>query len=75
MFRDTIDVKVTPGQEVTVRLRNPFRNVLPEEARRHAYQAGREALLAVRSVLDAAVERVSERERRAAAARREIKVE
>jgi hypothetical protein len=38
---------------------------LPKETRRHLYAARREALLAMRSMLDRAVERTEDRERRA----------
>ncbi|HEY8492195.1 MAG TPA: hypothetical protein VIO14_14525 [Dehalococcoidia bacterium] len=75
MLRETIDIQVRRGEEVVIRLRNPLRGVDGGEAGRHAYQAGREALLAVRSLLDAAIERVGRREQRAAGGRQEIRVE
>ena len=42
--------------------------ILPQETRRHLRNAARENILAVRSLLDAAIERSERRERRRAAA-------
>jgi hypothetical protein len=55
--------------EVVVRLPNPgrlLRAFLPDEAVKHIYAAQREQLLALRSMLDAAIARVEAAERESA---------
>jgi hypothetical protein len=55
--------------EVVVRLPNPnrlLRAFLPEDAVKHLYAAQREQLLALRSMIDAAITRIEEAEREGA---------
>jgi hypothetical protein len=55
-----------------------MRALLPEEAVEHLYNAQREQLLAVRSILDAAIDRLDEAQRQGqppAIQRHEIRVE
>jgi hypothetical protein len=52
---------------VVVRFPTPrrfLRSLLPEETRKHLYAAQREQLLALRSIVDAAIERVVEEEKK-----------
>ena len=54
---------------VVVRLPSPrrfLRSFLPAETRKHLYAAQREQLLALRSIVDAAIERVQEEEKKTA---------
>lgn len=54
------------SDEVVLRLPNPcglLRAWLPAEARKHLYAAQREQLLALRAMIDAAVERIETAER------------
>ena len=53
------------ANEVVVRLPSPnrlLRALLPDEAVKHLYAAQREQLLALRSILDAAITRIEEAE-------------
>jgi hypothetical protein len=69
------------ADEVVVRLPSPnrlLRAFLPDEAVKHLYAAQREQLLALRSVIDAALTRVERAERETGSGsprRTEIKVE
>lgn len=75
--RRLLEVEYGPEEEeIVVRLRSPLARLLPPEVRSHMLAARREMLLALRSLVDAAIEGLEERERRAGSRRRtEIKVE
>jgi hypothetical protein len=64
-----------PGEQFVLRFKPPLSKILPDDARRHARLARKEVLLAVRSVLDAAIERVEEAEKKAEKRRTKIEVE
>jgi hypothetical protein len=68
------------GDEVVLRfpsLNRLMRAFLPEDARKHLYAAQREQLLAMRSMLDAAIKRIesAEKEEQLGPRRTEITVE
>lgn len=64
-----------PGEELVLRLRPPKIQILPPEAREHFRAARRELLLALRSLLDSAIEALEKREKKGPKARTKIKVE
>jgi len=55
---DTIfSVEHRPGEEVVLRFKSPEFQGLPDSTRQHLLVARREVLLALRSMLDSAIER------------------
>jgi hypothetical protein len=78
MNSDRVRVEQSPDEVVVriPRLANVLRRFLPEEAVQHLQAAQREQLLAMRSIIDAAIERLEDSEREAKTPRRtEIPVE
>lgn len=75
--RRAFDYEYRDGEELVLRFRRPgwLDSLVPPAARQHWLAAQKEMLLAVRSLLDAAINRVEEREGRETQRRREIKVE
>jgi hypothetical protein len=74
MAEKIFECEYTPGEELVFRFRRPSLHLLGPEARGHLLEARKETLLAVRSLLDAALERLEEEER-PRRRRRAIKVE
>jgi hypothetical protein len=64
-----------PGEELVLRFRSPLIDLLPAEVHEHLAAGRKELLLAMRSFVDAAINRLEERERARAKRRTEIKVE
>ena len=64
-----------PGEELVLRFRCPVIDFIPCEARDHLMTAQKEFLLALRSLVDAALSRLEEHDRGETIGRTEIKVE
>ena len=76
MPESAFECHYTPGEELVIRLRSPLLNLFPTEVRSHILEARKETLLAIRSLLDAVIERVEEKEKGPRRRRRtQIKVE
>lgn len=58
-----LEVEHQPGEEWVLHFKPPMLRLLPEEVRSHLYGARKEGLLALRSLLDHAIERIEEREK------------
>lgn len=57
------EVEHKPGEEVVIRIRPAKFPVLPESARSHFWAAHKEGLLALRGLIDAAIERAEKAEK------------
>jgi len=55
------EVQYHPGEEVVLRFKSPAFHGLPDATRQHLLTARKEMLLALRSMLDGAIEKVEER--------------
>ena len=66
MGEKIFEVEHEPGEEYVLRFRPHRLRWLPEETRSHFYGARKEMLLALRSLIDQAIEQVEEREKGAA---------
>jgi hypothetical protein len=63
--------------ELLVRLPNPLtwlQDAMPEDFKTHMRAAQREQLLAMRSLIDAALERIDQREKGGSAGRRRVEI-
>ena len=56
-------IEYQPGEEVVLRFKVPGLSVMPEATKGHFRMAHREMLLALRSLLDKAIERAEEAEK------------
>ena len=63
-----------PGGELVLRFRSPLIDLIPAEVHEHLVAGRKEFLLAMRSFVDAAINRLQERERARTRRRTEIKV-
>ena len=73
--RKPFEYEYRPGDELVLRFRRPVIDLIPCEARDHLMAAQKEFLLALRSLVDAALSRLEESERGETFRRTEIKVE
>ena len=73
--RRPFEYEYRPGDELVLRFRRPVLDLIPCEARDHLMAAQKEFLLALRSLVDAALSRMEEHERGETFRRTEIKVE
>jgi len=73
--RKPFEYEYRPGDELVLRFRRPVIDFIPCEARDHLMAAQKEFLLALRSLVDAAISRMEEHERGETFRRTEIKVE
>ena len=73
--RKPFEYEYRPGDELVLRFRRPVIDLIPCEARDHLMTAQKEFLLALRSLVDAALSRLEESERGETFRRTEIKVE
>jgi len=73
--RRPFEYEYKPGDELVLRFRRPVIDLIPCEARDHLMVAQKEFLLALRSLVDAALSRLEEHERGETFHRTEIKVE
>ena len=73
---DTIlEVEHRPGKEVVLRFKSPRFRGLPDTTRQHLLAARKEVLLALRSMLDRAIERAEESEEAKEKKRTKIEVQ
>jgi hypothetical protein len=63
MGEKIFEVEHEPGEEYVLRFRPHRLRWLPEETRSHVYEARKEMLLALRSLIDRAIEHVEEGEK------------
>ncbi len=63
MGEKILEVEHKPGEEYVLRFRPHQLGWLPEETKSHVYKARKEMLLALRSLIDRAIERVEEGEK------------
>ena len=60
-MRDSIfEVEYHPGEEVVLRFKSPRFRGLPDSTKQHLLVARKEMLLALRSILDRAIEKMGE---------------
>lgn len=75
MSEKILEIEHHPGEEVVLRFKTPSLSLMPEETRNHFRTARKEMLLALRSLLDKAIERVEEVEKTKAKKRTKIEVQ
>ena len=75
MSEKILEIEHHPGEEVVLRFKAPMFSIMPEETRSHFRTARKEMLLALRSLLDKAIERVEEVEKTRAKKRTKIEVQ
>lgn len=75
MANKIFEIEHQPGEEFVLRLKKPLFSILPEATRGHLMIARKEALLALRSLLDTEIERVEKKEKARAKKRTEIEVQ
>lgn len=75
MSDSIFEVEYRPGEEVVLRFKSPRLRGLPDSTRRHLLAGGREALLALRDVLDRAIERTEKAEAAPRRKRTKVKVQ
>lgn len=63
MIGGTIEWEHRPGEEFVLRFKPPLGKIVPDEARGHIRAARQEMLLAIRSLVDAAIARLEERKK------------
>jgi len=69
------EIERKPGEEIVFRFRRGRLHWLPQETRSHVYEARKEMLLALRSLIDRAIELVGERGKDGGEGRTKIDVE
>ncbi len=74
MAESIFEIEHRPGEEVVLRFKVPALSIVPEAARSHFGTARKEVLLALRSLLDMAIERAEEAEKPKAKKRTKIEV-
>lgn len=74
MAKKLFEVEYHPGEEVVLRFKAPELPFVPEATKGHFRMARKEMLLALRSLLDRAIERAEEAEKRTKA-KRKTKIE
>ncbi len=75
MGQRIFEIEHQPGEQFVLRFRPYALCWLPEETRSHIFGARKEMLLALRSIIDRAIERVEEREKSEAKSRTNIEIE
>ena len=75
MLSGSIEWEHRPGEGLISRFKPPLGEVVPDETRGHVRAARKEMLLALRSLVDAAIGRVEEVEKKAEKRRTKIEVE
>ena len=75
MAEKIFEIEHHPGEEVILRFKTPMLSIMPEATRGHFRTAHKEALLALRSLLDKAIERAEEAEKTKAKKRTKIEVQ
>ncbi len=74
MGEKILEVEHNPGEELVIRIKVPLLRLLPEEARGHLYKARKERLLALKSLIDRAIERMEGREKTQGEGRTKIEI-
>ena len=75
MSDSIFEVEYRPGEEVVLRFKSPRLRGLPDSTRRHLLAGGREALLALRDILDRAIERMEKAKEAPSRKRTRVKVQ
>jgi len=75
MAERIFEIEYQPGEEVVLRFKVPALSIMPEATRSHFRVARKEVLLALRSLLDKAIERAEEAEKTRAKKRTKIEVQ
>lgn len=75
MAEKVFEIEYHPGGEIVLHFKAPALSIMPEAAKGHFRTAHKEMLLALRSLLDKAIERVEEAEKTQAKERTKIEVE
>ena len=75
MAEKVFEIEYQPGEEVVLHFKAPILSFMPEATRGHFRTAHKEMLLALRSLLDKAIERAEEAEKTQAKERTKIEVE
>jgi hypothetical protein len=74
MSDSIFEVEYRPGEEVVLRFKSPRLHGMPDSTRRHLLAGGREALLALRDMLDRAIARTEKPEKTAGRKRTKVEV-
>ncbi len=75
MSDSIFELEYRPGEELVLRIKSPRLRGLPDSTRRHILAGGREAMLALRDILDRAIERTEEAEEAPKRKRTKVKVQ
>ena len=75
MAEKIFEIEHQPGEEVVLRFKVSGLHFMPEETKDHFRMAHKELLLAIRSFLDKAIERVEKAEKTRAKKRTKIEVQ
>ena len=75
MAERIFEIEHRPGEEVVLRFKTPMLSIMPEETRSHFRTVRKEMLLALRSLLDKAIERAEEAEKTRVKKRTKIEVQ
>jgi len=75
MADSIFEIEHRPGEEIVLRFKAPSLSIMPEATRTHFRTAQKEVLLALRSLLDKAIERAEEAEKPKTKRRTKIEVE
>jgi hypothetical protein len=75
MAEKLFECEWNPEGELVFRLKRPGKQVLNPEIRGHVLEARKEMLMALRSLIDAALERLDEKEKGGRRRRTQIRVE
>lgn len=74
MGEKILEVEHNPGEELVLRIKPPLLRMLPEEAMGHLRKARKERLLALKSMIDRAIERMEEGEKTQGEGRTKIEI-
>ena len=75
MTEKILEIEHHPGEEIVLRFKVPRLSIVPEATRGHLRTARKEVLLALRSLLDKAIERAEAAEKTKAKKRTKIEVQ
>lgn len=75
MAEKIFEIEHQPGGEIVLRFKAPRLSIMPEATKGHFRMAHKEMLLALRSLLDRAIERAEEVEKTRAKKRTKIEVQ
>ena len=75
MGESIFEIEHRPGDEIVLRFKSPSLPIMSEETRSHFRTAQKEVLLALRSLIDKAIERAEEAEKPKTKKRTKIEVQ